>query len=290
MSSAEVVSVLLFVTGTGVILCVLYDFFRSTISLSGLGPLSSLTASVLWRTARRVEPWCERRLGLRYRRLIGPAILSAVAGSWIILHLAGYVLLYAAGPSLTKSDTGAPADLIETIAFAGSALSTLGASIVEPTNGWWDALSMIAAINGMVVLTLSVSFILNILQTTTAARALAARYNALNSSQDGSDSRQELARIAPLGSDLCEVALKLKGSPLPGFFVPDDPGLSFAAAVERMCDLLDEEERAPSPDADFDIAEIRLGIALLGRHVGAGAEEGEVEAARSWARARRWPT
>ena len=78
-------------------------------------------------------------------------------------------MMFAAQVVLVSPDTGEPAGLVEKVAFVGASLSTLGASVVEPTNGWWDVLSMIAAVNRTIVLTLAVSFVLNILQITTAS-------------------------------------------------------------------------------------------------------------------------
>lgn len=118
----------------------------------------------LWRTGRFLTLTTERRLGFTLRGMIGPAILSLLAASWVALHLTAYTLLYLLGPSLEAARTGEPAGVVQTLAYAGAALSTLGASIVQPTNGWWDALSMVAAVNGIIVLTLSVSFVLNIIQ------------------------------------------------------------------------------------------------------------------------------
>ena len=97
-------NVLLLVGGALLVAFVLYDFLRTAISLSGLGPISSAIAYALWSAARHCVPWSERRLGLDIRGLIGPTILSAIALSWIIFTLAGYTLMYAAGPSLSLND------------------------------------------------------------------------------------------------------------------------------------------------------------------------------------------
>ncbi len=279
-------NLLLFAAGTGLIAFVLYDFLRTTISLSGLGPASSVVAHTLWRLSRQFEPWSERQLGLAFRGFIGPTILAAIAAAWIVLHLVGYTLMYAASSSLRIDGTDAPATLIERIAFAGSALSTLGASIAEPTNGWWDALSMIAAVNGMIVLTLSVSFILNVLQTTAAARVLAARYHALRSSGGGHGSCGTLQRIAPLGPDFCKMAVDLSGSSLSGMFVPSDPVMDFAKVVSEICDLIQSDGGLTSNGSteDGEFAELRWGIALLGRQSPTGEDLDGIDAAGRWAR------
>ncbi|WP_299818044.1 hypothetical protein [uncultured Jannaschia sp.] len=274
---------ILFLAGTSLVVFVFYDFLRTTISMAGLGPLSFRITYALWRLAGRLVPRLERRFGLGLRNLIGPLILTAIAFAWIILHLIGYTAMFAAGRSLAKTETGAEASLLETVAFVGASLSTLGASIVEPTNGWWDNLSMIAAVNGMVVLTLSVSFILTILQITTAARAFALRVHTLTDTEPDDPSRQ-LERIAPLGPEFCSLVTQVTASPLPGVFVPDDPAMDFPAAIVRVCRILDRAEdeaargRIPrGRTAELERAATRLGRLALRR------PEPTLAAARRWA-------
>ncbi len=268
---------------TGVILLVLAmaDFLRTTISLGGLGPVSSRVTEPLWRIGRSATLFCERRFGLSIRGAVGPAVLSALGATWILLHLAAYTLIYLGGVSLVSSETGAPATLVQVVAFSGSALSTLGASTVQSTNGWWDILSMIAAVNGMVVLTLSVSFVLNIIHSTTTARQWAVRYNALQELSD----RDRLEGLVSLGPDLCGIVVDLTASPLTGVFVPDDPEMSFPKAVRDLIEELEDQAFATCPPASSEpgLAQLRLGIRLLGRHALGAAAKSDVEAARSWA-------
>jgi hypothetical protein len=266
------------------VIFVLYDFLKTTISLSGLGPISRSVAGGLWSVGRRLAVWSERRLGKDVRGLVGPTILASIAATWITLQLLGYTLMYAAGLSLVVSGTDAPATLLDKIAFSGSALSTLGASIVSPTGGWWDLLSMIAAVNGMIVLTLAVSFILNVLQTTTEARGLAVRCHALVPDPVTGDRAAALREVAPLGSDLCAVAVRISASPLPGMFVPSDPTMNFPHAVLYLCDLLDDDgPTTPEGDDDGDVRQLRAALGLLRLHSGDEAGSSELLSARSWA-------
>ncbi|CAM4382094.1 hypothetical protein [Palleronia rufa] len=278
-------SILLFAAGTLLLVAVVYDFLHTTISLSGLGPISARLTRWLWGLGRGITLWTENRFGRSLRGVIGPTILSVLAGSWILLHLAGYTLLYLSGTSLEVSKTGAPADFVQIVAFAGSALSTLGASTVGPTNGWWDILSMVAAINGMVVLTLSVSFVLTILQTTASARSWAVRYHALIESAETRGEEKTPGTAASLGAELCTVAVSLTASPLTGVFVPDDPDMSFPQALRDLCVRMDGHEMASwNPGiGSSELAEMRSGLGLLGRHVGTHGEEGDFANARAWA-------
>ncbi len=267
--------------GALLLLLAVTDFLCTTISLGGLGPVSSRVTTPLWRIGRATTLFAERRFGVSMRGAIGPTVLSALGATWILLHLAAYTLLYLAGSSLVSSETGAPATLVQIVAFAGSALSTLGASTVQPTNGWWDVLSMVAAVNGMVVLTLSVSFVLNIIQTTTSARQWAVRYNAAKRVSD-QDMEEVLAQLGP---ELCRIVVDLTASPLTGVFVPDDPEMSFPKALHDLIDELERRALIPLPPREQgpELAQLVLGIELLGRHALGARTDTDLDAARTWA-------
>lgn len=259
----------LFILGALLVLVVFYDFLRTTISLSGMGLISRGVTSCLWSVGSQLAVTLERRTNLSIRGLLGPFILIAIAGTWVLLHLAGYVLMYRSGLSLIQSQSGDPASLVQTVAFAGSALSTLGASTVKVTGGWWDILSMAAAVNGMIVLTLSVSFVLNILQTTNNARIFATRFHILK--QAGAQG--PIMQMAP---ELIGVAVKLAASPLPGVFVPQDQMMDFPKAVLGLCDMV-------QADTGCDTMQMEAALALLGRHMRTSPEGDDIKAVRSWA-------
>lgn len=264
---------MLIFTGVALVLIVFYDFLRTTISLSGTGFISRAIADGLWRLGSKSTLVLEQTVGLSIRGLLGPVILLTVAGTWVLLHLCGYVLILRGGLSLVQTDTGDPATWVQTVAFAGSTLSTLGASTVQVTGGWWDILSMVAAMNGMILLTLAVSFILNILQTTNSARTFACRFHAVKAgAPDGHVSKH----LEGLGSDLTTVVVMLTASPLPRFFVPSDPTMDFPRALIELCDLVENGTLV-------DTSEVVAAIRLLGRHLGTLSDHNEIAAARKWA-------
>jgi len=266
---------IVFLCGASLVLLVFYDFLRTTISLDGMGFISRAFAKVLWWIGARLVSFLEQKVGWSIRGLLGPTILTAIAGMWVVLHLAGYMLMYRSGLSLVDSQSGDPASLAQAAAFSGSTLSTLGASTVQVTGGWWDILSMIAAVNGMVLLTLSVSFLLNILQTTNAARVFAVRFRSLRDV----DADDKLENISGLGPDLLDVAVKMAASPLPQFFIPADTTMDFPSAVLELCDLLQ------SSDAHADtVPELRSAVVLLGRHMRGSAQGDDIASARLWAK------
>jgi hypothetical protein len=138
--------------------------------------------------------------------------LIAIAGTWILLHLLGFSLMYRGGLSLVQEQSEDPATVVQTVAFVGSALSTMGALTVQVTAQWWYILSMVAAVKAMVVLNLSVSFLLNILQAKNNARTFLVRFRALKSESSTRHPSDVLKRVAGLGPDLCRVVVQLTAS------------------------------------------------------------------------------
>lgn len=86
-----------------------------------------------------------------------------MATVWIALHWLAWTLIFLSDPgSVVVYRTGEPAGALQTAAYVGAMLSTLGASRAESGSALWDAVSALVAVNGMVVLTLAVTFIVNI--------------------------------------------------------------------------------------------------------------------------------
>jgi hypothetical protein len=132
---------------------------------------------------------------------------------------------------------------------------------------------MVAAMNGMILLTLAVSFLLNILQTTNSARTFASRFHAVKARKPSGDISSQ---FEGLGSDLTGVVVMLTASPLPRFFVPSDTTMDFSTTIVELCDLIETGTLATT-------SEIANAISLLGRHLGTSLDGNEVVAARMWA-------
>lgn len=148
------------------------DFGYTTISANKSGPVTRHTAAGLWATFQMLARALGRNI---FVRLAGPAVMSGVAITWIMLTAIGWLLIFRSHPeSLVMTSQPGPVGWLDTLAFIGSALSTVGASNARPASSIWDNVSMLTAINGMVVLTLSVTFVLNTTQTVAAGRGFSA--------------------------------------------------------------------------------------------------------------------
>lgn len=256
--------VVLFLVGSVIVGFTVFDFLKTAIGLAGLGPMTRWLTALLWRLARRSLPWLQHRVGRSFEDAVGPGMLCVVALAWIALNCLGYTLMYSAAGALEASQSAEPVGPVQRVAFAGSALSTLGGSLARPGNAWWDVLSMIAAVNGMIVLTLSVSFVMTVTQTTAAARALGLRTSALELRSAGMDDQTLAGALAALGSALAHVVVEMRSVPIVGYFTTDDQSLSFPRAVLRLCDMLERVDRPEAREAELPgLAELRLALRTL---------------------------
>jgi len=194
----------LLISGLLILILAAGDFAITTISANRTGPVTRATAAVLWSAFRRLARAAGRDI---VQPLAGPVIMCGVAFCWLVLTSLGWLLIFRSVPgSLEMKSSGAPAGWAETFAFVGSSLSTVGAANVRPASALWDNLSMIIAVNGMIVLTLSVTFVLNITQTVASGRGFAALIRV----RDPADPRND-DLLLPTLADLC---VRLNASPL----------------------------------------------------------------------------
>jgi len=169
---------MLAVVGIAVVGLTLLDLTWSTLSAEGAGPLSRRTARGLWRSLTRGAP----PDGLR-RRVAGAATLLGVAALWVGLLLGGWGLTFGALPGhVVAASDGSAADLGDRLYFAGYAVTTLGNGEFRPSTSMAQALTVAAALSGLFLITLTVTYLIPVVSAVTEARRLASSIHALGRS------------------------------------------------------------------------------------------------------------
>ncbi|WP_417691672.1 hypothetical protein [Roseibium sp.] len=197
-------TVILLGLGCLILVVITYDFAFTTISANKTGPVSLGVAEGIWRVLSLFSKLPGQSLN---PRLTGPLIMCGVAFVWIAMTSIGWLLVFKSvdGALVTKA-TGVQASWAQTYAFVGNALSTAGASNVQPSDTLWDNLAALTAVNGMIELTLSVTFVLNITQTVVSGRGFLALIQIQELADPASDNV-----LLPKLTDLC---VRLNASPL----------------------------------------------------------------------------
>jgi hypothetical protein len=159
--------------GIVLIVAVLKDFIKTTLRLEGGGRLSTLLMAFTWRVSLYLH-----RL-LPHRRMLSHAGVAALLANiflWTALLWLGWLLLFLphAG-SVLSAASGEPADFWSTVYFVGYSLITLGVGDYVPNGPLFQVATVLAAISGFFLLTLSVTYLVPVVAAVVQARQLAAQ-------------------------------------------------------------------------------------------------------------------
>lgn len=174
--------VLFALTGAAVVILTMVDFVWTTLSVRGAGPMTARFSAAVWAACRAVG---RGRLAPALTAA-GPAILVATLALWITLLWLGWLLIFLADPeAVVRSSDQEEADLSGRIYFVGFIISTLGVGDLVPKGGLWQVLTPLAALNGLIVTTVAITYLLSVLSAVIAVRQLAAYINAVGETPQG---------------------------------------------------------------------------------------------------------
>lgn len=143
----------------------------------GAGPLTSRLMVTMWQIFRRVG-----RGRPRTRTLAGPTVLLVSLTTWIALLWGGWTLVFAGGESaLIDTLNRGPISWTDRFYFAGYTMFTLGNGDFVPKAGIWQIVTTLASASGMLFITLSVTYVLSVLDAVTQKRSFASNVNGLGS-------------------------------------------------------------------------------------------------------------
>ena len=160
--------------GAAVVVGTFGDALWTTVAPRGAGPVSGGVGRAVYAVAKALG-------GGRAPGWAGPAVLVAVLVLWVGLLWAGWTAVFSADAhSLVDPETGAPADLGWRAYAVGTYISTLGLGAVwAPGTAAWGALTVVVSVSGFALLTLGVTYVLQVVGAVTAARQLAGTVHAL---------------------------------------------------------------------------------------------------------------
>lgn len=186
--------------GVALLLVGIVDLLWTTLWVEeGAGPLTSRLTALTWGTIRRVgrdEP--------RVLAVAGPAILLVGLTTWIALLWGGWTFVLAsAEPALIDTLDRGPISWVDRAYFAGYAVFTLGNGDFAPGTGVPQIVTVLASASGLLLITLSVTYVLSVLEAVTQKRSFASDVSGL-----GSDAA-EVVRTGWNGSDFDGLGVSL---------------------------------------------------------------------------------
>jgi hypothetical protein len=186
--------------GAALVLLGLLDvYFTVLFSRSGVGLLSPYVQSSLWRLVRAAAK-ASPRLRDRVLSHAGPALLSLVALTWVVLLLVGFGLVFwpqlGSGVRVDGADAARPGFNLALV-YSGYNLTTLGANSMTPQTPLTHWLSVAEAGCGLGLFTLMLTYILQVYNAVLRMNHLALKLH--HSSAENPDAAEMVARLGAGG-------------------------------------------------------------------------------------------
>ena len=164
--------VILSVLGAILVVWTIVELGMTTLTARGAGPLTSRAMQRMWQLALLFPGNGERRHALL--SFVGPIMLAISALTWFLGFWIGWWLIFLGGDGvIVGSQSKVPASAVETLYFAGYTVTTLGLGDFKPTGPLWQILTAGCAANGLLALTLSVTYLVPVISGAVQKRQLA---------------------------------------------------------------------------------------------------------------------
>lgn len=235
---------LLLIIGLLILAAILADIFVTTLTTRGAGFLTSRVSEGLWRGAL----WMHRRRP-RHRLLanMGPLLTASLLLTWVAAMWAGWSFVFSAGPTaIVESNTGEPADVWSRIYYAGFTLFTLGVGDYRPNGAIWQILTAICVANGLLIITMSITYFVPIVSAASRKRQLASSVASLgmlpadilaNGWYDGNFDRL-MAQLGGLSGAIAELAQQHLAYPALHYFHSADEETAVGARLAALDEAL----------------------------------------------------
>lgn len=249
------------VLGLAIVAFTVVDEVRTTLAVAGgPGPLTRLITRAVWRLARR--PDVANAAPVRAVGGPGVIVVGLTLGSWFTLLWLGWALVFLGDErAVVGSSTGATASLWERFYFAGYSVTTLGNGEFQPTGAGSQLATVAAALSGMLLITLGVSYLTSVISAVVDKRSFAAQVTGFGDT--AADMAAGLATpgsmvpavttLSSLSSALSTVAQQHRAHPLLHAYRPRAAELGTAPAVAVLLDTTlllsaaaDPAERLPA--------------------------------------------
>jgi hypothetical protein len=167
------------IAGFILLLAALIDINWTTLGTHGGGPLSKHVASAQWKLAVALH---RRKPNHRLLSFAGSVILLNTVIFWIALMWIAWVLIYSAHPqSIIDAHTRRPVDLASRIYFVAYTMSTMGNGDFQPNGTTWRVITSVATFGGLGSVTLSITFLIDVIAAVVHKRVLASYVSDLGS-------------------------------------------------------------------------------------------------------------
>ncbi|SFR43932.1 Ion channel [Marinobacter daqiaonensis] len=157
------------IPGLVLILIVMADFVRTTLTTKGEGPLSSVVSGVLRNLAK-----LSIRMGHRPSEVLGAICVISIGSVWLAGLWVGWVLVFMGIPdAIAHSGSKVGIGIYDIVYFVGFNLSSLGIGDLAPRNPMAQMATVLTSFSGLLVITLIVTYAISVVGAVVARRVLA---------------------------------------------------------------------------------------------------------------------
>lgn len=212
------------------------DLLGTTLWLyGGAGPLTTRFTRWVWQGFQRVGSKHSRAMSL-----VGPVLVMFTLTMWILLLWTGWTFVFASGENVLIDTHGSESvSWTGRIYYVGYTLFTLGIGDIIPTEGTWQIVTILATGNGMLFVTMSVSYILSVLNAVIQKRTFASSITGLGKDSEefllsgwtGENFRGFELLLTSLSSDLENLTYQHKAYPILHYYHSQEDQYASAIAV-----------------------------------------------------------
>src|SRR5690554_4522458 len=229
------------VLGLGLLAVATLDLFWTTLwQDGGAGPLTTRLGAGLWWLGKAVLGGVP---GVRLS-VWGPLILVSTVTMWMAMFWIAWVFLLSSSPVLLAPAFGEDgvASWPERFYYVGSAFFTLGNGEYQESGDFWQIVSVLCAGSGMLMVTLSISYVIAVLSAVVTRRRLATQIFAIGStpeqwvlnSWDGENFGESDVVLPAIAELLTQVTEEQLAYPVVHYYHSDAPYKAVPLAVAML--------------------------------------------------------
>lgn len=242
---AEVTQPWLMLAGLVLLAAVAVDVLRTVLDVShGGGPITGAMGRRVW---LRLVAWHHRGLPGSVLRVGGLLVTVSVVGIWLAGLIAGWGLIYLSGESaLVSGSSGVPVGVVDRLYFASGGLFTQSLGDVLPGSSFWRMVTAANVGSGLLVLTLSITYAVPVIEAATRRRVFASTVATLGDSSAeivanhvrNGDSSPLLDELATLRRDVIELSHLHLAYPVLHYFHSPERRSAFGPNLAALYDAL----------------------------------------------------
>ena len=225
------------ILGIGILLLLIYDFFYTTLSGSGAGPVSKNIAMLSHKVIQAMVKIFGRGVYSYSGLFVNLKILSV----WIMMVWVGLFLVYSSNPAAIVNSDGIVANLWERLYFTGYVLSTLGMGNFYPTSAFFEILTSFFSFFGFIFFTTSITYFLSVSSALVRKRLLAKTINNLGktpvdiaNSLRSFDNSYTLQQLKALQEMVDEHAVNHQAYPVIHYYSHPEPDVCLSINLTRL--------------------------------------------------------